>query len=169
MIRTRRRSSPLLRHPRRPSFPLLSIERIGGTIDVQSKTGKGVMVRMKIPLTLAIIPALIVTSAGERYAIPQVSLLELVGLDGDQSTKGIETIHGAPVYRLRGRLLPLVHLKTALHLEEATLIMDVLGLAQSSSILREGREQSIFPLSKNRAAESDSRSRAPSCARPGPP
>src|SRR6266853_1773429 len=96
------------------------IERIGGTIDVQSKTGKGVMVRMKIPLTLAIIPALIVTSAGERYAIPQVSLLELVGLDGDQSTKGIETIHGAPVYRLRGRLLPLVHLKTALHLEDAT-------------------------------------------------
>ena len=96
------------------------IERIGGTIDVQSKTGKGVMVRMKIPLTLAIIPALIVTSAGQRYAIPQVSLLELVGLDGDQSTKGIETIHGAPVYRLRGRLLPLVHLKTALHLEDAT-------------------------------------------------
>jgi two-component system, chemotaxis family, sensor kinase CheA len=96
------------------------IERIGGTIDVQSKTGKGVMVRMKIPLTLAIIPALIVTSAGQRYAIPQVSLLELVGLDGDQSTKGIETIHGAPVYRLRGRLLPLVHLKTALHLEETT-------------------------------------------------
>jgi two-component system chemotaxis sensor kinase CheA len=67
------------------------IERIGGTIDVQSKPGKGVMVRMKIPLTLAIIPALIVTSAGERYAIPQVSLLELVGLDGDQSSKGIET------------------------------------------------------------------------------
>jgi two-component system, chemotaxis family, sensor kinase CheA len=97
------------------------IERIGGTIDVQSKPGKGVMVRMKIPLTLAIIPALIVTSAGERYAIPQVSLLELVGLDGDQSSKGIETIHGAPVYRFRGRLLPLVHLKTALHLEDAKL------------------------------------------------
>jgi two-component system chemotaxis sensor kinase CheA len=97
------------------------IERIGGTIDVQSKPGKGVMVRMKIPLTLAIIPALIVTSAGERYAIPQVSLLELVGLDGDQSSKGIETIHGAPVYRLRGRLLPLVHLKTALHLDDAKL------------------------------------------------
>jgi two-component system chemotaxis sensor kinase CheA len=97
------------------------IERIGGTIDVQSKPGKGVMVRMKIPLTLAIIPALIVSSAGERYAIPQVSLLELVGLDDDQSSKVIETIHGAPVYRLRGRLLPLVHLKTALHLEDAKL------------------------------------------------
>jgi two-component system, chemotaxis family, sensor kinase CheA len=93
------------------------IERIGGTVEVQSKKGQGVMVRMKIPLTLAIIPALIVTSAGERYAIPQVSLLELVGLDGEQSGKSIETIHGAPVYRLRGRLLPLVHLKAALQLD----------------------------------------------------
>jgi two-component system chemotaxis sensor kinase CheA len=116
------------------------IERIGGTVDVQSRPGKGVLVRMKIPLTLAIIPALIVTSGGERYAIPQVSLLELVGLDnvsdidklGDvasdcdrgsggavKAVKGIETIHGVPVYRLRGRLLPLVYLKTALHLDDA--------------------------------------------------
>jgi two-component system chemotaxis sensor kinase CheA len=95
------------------------IERIGGTVDVQSKTGKGVLVRMKIPLTLAIIPALIVTSAGEPYAIPQVSLLELVGLDGGLSSKAIETIHGSPVYRLRGRILPLVHLKSALHLSDA--------------------------------------------------
>jgi two-component system chemotaxis sensor kinase CheA len=93
------------------------IEKIGGTVDLQSKPGQGVMVRMKIPLTLAIIPALIVTSAGERYAIPQVSLLELVGMDREQAKKGIETIHGAPVYRLRGRLLPLVHLKNELELD----------------------------------------------------
>ncbi|MFZ0686991.1 MAG: chemotaxis protein CheW [Terriglobales bacterium] len=90
------------------------IEKIGGTIDVQSTPGHGVLVRMKIPLTLAIIPALIVTSGGERYAIPQVNLLELVGLDRTQAQKGIETIHGAPVYRLRGNLLPLVHLKNEL-------------------------------------------------------
>jgi two-component system, chemotaxis family, sensor kinase CheA len=90
------------------------IEKIGGTVDLQSKPGQGVMVRMKIPLTLAIIPALIVTSAGERYAVPQVNLLELVGLDGEQARTGIESIHGSPVYRLRGRLLPLVHLKNAL-------------------------------------------------------
>jgi two-component system chemotaxis sensor kinase CheA len=91
------------------------IERIGGTVDVHSKPGQGVLVRMKIPLTLAIIPALIVTSGGEAYAIPQVHLLELVGFDSGESNKGIETIHGAPVFRLRGRLLPLVYLKTALH------------------------------------------------------
>ena len=92
------------------------IEKIGGTVDLQSKRGEGVLVRMKIPLTLAIIPALIVTSAGERYAIPQVSLLELVrvgpgaGRNGIEGRQGIEMIHGSPVYRLRGRLPPLIYL-----------------------------------------------------------
>ena len=65
---------------------------------------------MKIPLTLAIIPALTVTSGGDRYAIPQVSLLELVRLDGADAQRGIEYIHDAPVCRLRGNLLPLVYL-----------------------------------------------------------
>jgi two-component system, chemotaxis family, sensor kinase CheA len=95
------------------------IEKIGGTVDLQSKPGQGVLVRMKIPLTLAIIPALIVTSGGERYAVPQVNLLELVGLDGEQARKGIESIHGSPVYRLRGRLLPLVHLENVLQAKTA--------------------------------------------------
>ena len=54
------------------------------------------------------------TSGGDRYAIPQVSLLELVRLEGEQARKGIEMIHGAPVYRLRGHLLPLVYLKREL-------------------------------------------------------
>jgi two-component system chemotaxis sensor kinase CheA len=91
-----------------------NIEKIGGTVDVQSKLGKGSTVRMKIPLTLAIIPALIVTTAGDRYAIPQVSLLELVRLEGEQARKGLELVNGAPVYRLRGKLLPLVYLKREL-------------------------------------------------------
>jgi len=90
------------------------IEKIGGTVDLQSKPGEGVMVRMKIPLTLAIIPALIVTSASERYAVPQVSLLELVRVEARGERKGIEMIHGAPVYRLRGRLLSLVYLNREL-------------------------------------------------------
>ncbi len=87
-----------------------NIEKIGGTVDVQSKPGAGATVRMKIPLTLAIIPALIVTRRGDRYAIPQVSLLELVRLEAEQVRTGIEIVHGAPVHRLRGRLLPLVYL-----------------------------------------------------------
>jgi two-component system chemotaxis sensor kinase CheA len=67
---------------------------------------------------LAIIPALIVTSAGNRFAIPQVNLLELVRLEGDQTSNSIEWIQGAPVYRLRGRLLPLVYLRKVLNINE---------------------------------------------------
>jgi chemotaxis protein histidine kinase CheA len=91
-----------------------NIEKIGGTVDLQSQPGEGTTLKMKIPLTLAIIPALIVTSGGDRFAIPQVSLLELVRLQGKQAKIGIEFIHGAPVHRLRGRLLPLVYLKREL-------------------------------------------------------
>lgn len=91
-----------------------NIEKIGGTVDVQSKPGQGSIVRMKIPLTLAIIPALIVTTASDRYAIPQVSLLELVRMEGEYARKGLEMVNGAPVYRLRGKLLPLVYLSREL-------------------------------------------------------
>lgn len=94
-----------------------NIEKIGGTVDIQSQPGAGTMLKIKIPLTLAIIPALIVTSGGDRYAIPQVSLLELVRLEGEQARRGIERIHGSPVYRLRGNLLPLVYLDKELQVE----------------------------------------------------
>jgi two-component system, chemotaxis family, sensor kinase CheA len=97
-----------------------NIEKIGGTVDVKSKPGQGSTVRMKIPLTLAIIPALIVTTGGDRYSIPQVSLLELVRLEGEQVRKGIELVNGAPVYRLRGQLLPLVYLNRELGVDSAS-------------------------------------------------
>jgi two-component system chemotaxis sensor kinase CheA len=87
-----------------------NIERVGGSVDVQSRPGKGTTFRLKIPLTLAIIPALIVETGGERYAIPQVNLLELVRIEAADVISSIETLHGAPVYRLRGKLLPLVSL-----------------------------------------------------------
>jgi two-component system chemotaxis sensor kinase CheA len=87
-----------------------NIEKIGGKVDLHSEPGKGAIIRIKIPLTLAIIPALIVTCGGDRYAIPAASLVELVRIEGDQVEKAVEHIHEAPVYRLRGNLLPLVHL-----------------------------------------------------------
>ncbi len=105
-----------------------NVEKIGGAVDVQSTPGQGTTVRIKIPLTLAIIPALVVNCRGERYAIPQVNLLELVRLDGDQVHTGIEMVHGVPVHRLRGRLLPLVYLSRELQLEDAT------ASAQPSSV-----------------------------------
>ncbi|WP_293230515.1 chemotaxis protein CheW [Microcoleus sp. PH2017_05_CCC_O_A] len=92
------------------------IEKISGTIDVQSQVGKGTTFKLKIPLTLAIIPTLIITTGGSRYAIPQVNLLELMRLEGEQIKK-IEMFHGTPVYRLRGRLLPLIYLNRELQLE----------------------------------------------------
>jgi len=96
-----------------------NIERIGGTVELQSSPGKGTTVKVKIPLTLAIVPALIVCSGGQRFAIPQVSLLELVGLEGSDAQKRVEMIHGSPVYRLRGNLLPLVYLNRELGQVEA--------------------------------------------------
>ena len=80
-----------------------NIERIGGTIDLQCRPGQGTTIKIRIPLTLAIIPALVVTNAGDRYAIPQASLSELVCLEGDEAKHCIEYIHEAPVYRLRGQ------------------------------------------------------------------
>ena len=96
-----------------------NIEKIGGAVDVQSQLGQGAAFKLKIPLTLAIAPTLIVTCGGERYAIPQVSLLELVRLEGEPAQQGVEQVHGALVYRLRGNLLPLVYLTDALQLKQA--------------------------------------------------
>jgi len=96
-----------------------NIERIGGTVDVSSETGVGTTLNVKIPLTLAIIPALTVECAGERYAVPQVSLDELLCLEGDQARAGVEYLSGAPVFRLRGSLVPLVWLDHVLDLTDA--------------------------------------------------
>ena len=96
-----------------------NIEKIGGQVDILSKIGEGTTLKIKIPLTLAIIPALMVAAGGDRYAIPQVSLLELVRLEGEQARQGVERIQNALFYRLRGNLLPLVHLNRALAVDPA--------------------------------------------------
>jgi two-component system, chemotaxis family, sensor kinase CheA len=87
-----------------------NIERIGGTVDLRAQAGRGTTLHIKIPLTLAIVPALVVDSGAQRYAVPQASLVELFRVDGDQVHKVIERVHGTPVYRLRGKLLPIVFL-----------------------------------------------------------
>ena len=93
-----------------------NVEKIGGTLDIHSTVGHGTTLRIKIPLTLAIVPALIITCDEDRYCIPQVSLLELVRLEGERARKDIELMHSVPVYRLRGQLLPLVFLDEELKL-----------------------------------------------------
>jgi two-component system chemotaxis sensor kinase CheA len=116
-----------------------NVEKIGGTVDVQSKLGQGTTLRVKIPLTLAIIPALTITSGGERFAIPQVSLLELVRLEGNDAT--IETVQGAPIYRLRGKLLPLVYLNRVMKIESAESENSSSDQSANIVVLRAGEHQ----------------------------
>ena len=87
-----------------------NVERIGGKVELDSRPGVGTTLRLRIPLTLAIIPALIVRSRGQDFALPQGSLIELVRLSSEQAAAQIEWMENAPLYRLRGRLLPLVFL-----------------------------------------------------------
>ncbi len=94
-----------------------NIESIGGSVDLTSTLGQGSTAKLKIPLTLAIIPALIASAGGQSFAIPQVNLDELVRLSGEEARAGVERVHGTPVYRLRGNLLPLVDLRDELGLE----------------------------------------------------
>ena len=98
-----------------------NIERIGGTIELRSKEGRGTTFTIKIPLTLAIVSALIVQAGGERFAIPQIGVVELVRVgDEHEGSARIEMIKDAPVLRLRDRLLPLVSLSALLQLREPT-------------------------------------------------
>jgi two-component system chemotaxis sensor kinase CheA len=93
-----------------------NIEKIGGAVDVASTPGASTTVSLRIPLTLAIVPALLVVCDSIRYAIPQVDVLELVHLAANRVQQAVEWFHNAPVYRLRGNLLPLVYLRDQLGL-----------------------------------------------------
>jgi two-component system, chemotaxis family, sensor kinase CheA len=92
-----------------------NMEQIGGTVDLKSVPGAGTTFTIKIPLTLAIVSALIVEAGGERFAIPQLSVLELVRADSGGEHR-IERIKDTPVLRLRNKLLPLINLREILKL-----------------------------------------------------
>ena len=94
-----------------------NIDQIGGTIDVKSVMGEGSSFTIKIPLTLAIVSALIVEASGDRFAIPQLSVIELVRAQTNSEHR-IERIKDTPVLRLRNKLLPLIHLKKLLKIDD---------------------------------------------------
>jgi two-component system chemotaxis sensor kinase CheA len=101
-----------------------NIEAIGGTVDIHSRAGAGTTVRVRVPLTLAIIPALIVRCGGERFALPQTAVSELVPLRPDRAGPRIEGLADAPVMRVRGRLVPVVFLDRFLGLRAETACRD---------------------------------------------
>ncbi len=91
-----------------------NLDQLGGSIEIESEVGKGTTISVKLPLTLAIIPCQIVVTGGERYAIPQVNLEELLRIPAAKVKERIERVGNAEVVRLRGNLLPLIRLSDVL-------------------------------------------------------
>jgi two-component system, chemotaxis family, sensor kinase CheA len=93
-----------------------NVERVGGSVEVESRLGVGTTLRMRVPLTLAIVPSLVVRSGGQSFALPQSALIELVDLPKGDMAQVAQQIGSAEVYRLRERLLPMVWLNRLLGL-----------------------------------------------------
>jgi two-component system chemotaxis sensor kinase CheA len=94
-----------------------NLDKLGGQVEIVSEVGKGTTISIKLPLTLAIIPCQIITTSGERYAIPQVNLEELLRIPANQVKKRVEKVGNAEVVRLRGNLLPLIRLSDVIDAE----------------------------------------------------
>eukprot|EP00767_Chilomastix_cuspidata_P008280 gnl/Chilomastix_cuspidata/9445.p1 GENE.gnl/Chilomastix_cuspidata/9445~~gnl/Chilomastix_cuspidata/9445.p1 ORF type:complete len:571 (-),score=1.75 gnl/Chilomastix_cuspidata/9445:21-1658(-) len=106
-----------------------NLEKLGGIIDIDSKVGKGTSIKIKLPLTLAIIPSQIISAGNEKYAIPQVNLDELLRIPAGKIKEKIEKVGDAAVVRLRGTLLPLIRLS------------DVLGIKRTYTDPETGEER----------------------------
>lgn len=94
-----------------------NLDKLGGVVDIDSKPGEGTTIRIKLPLTLAIIPSQIIVAGGDRYAIPQVNLEELLRIPANQVKDRVEIVGDAEVVRLRGKLLPLIKLADVIGIE----------------------------------------------------
>jgi len=94
-----------------------NLDKLGGTVDILSEINVGTTISIKLPLTLAIIPCQIIMTGGERYAIPQVNLEELLRIPASQVKERIERVGNAEVVRLRGNLLPLIRLADVIGIE----------------------------------------------------
>ncbi|MCE5266914.1 MAG: chemotaxis protein CheW [Planctomycetaceae bacterium] len=113
-----------------------NIERLGGTVDVDSRVGQGTGVNLTLPLTLAIVPSLIVRCGAGRFAIPQASISELVRVKAGERADKLQCVNDAEVLRLRGNLLPLVRLSGALRLPSSGAnTPDHTGVAGNTNII----------------------------------
>ena len=112
-------------------------EKLGGHVDVETQVGRGTTVRLRLPLTLAIIPSMVVGVGSQRFAIPQVNVVEFVWVKAAEVRQRIEQVQGALVLRLRDKLLPLVRLSDVLSIERAVVLPD------SGEVIQDRRETLI--------------------------
>ena len=96
-----------------------NVEKVGGSVELESQLGSGTTVRMRVPLTLAIVPALVLQSGGQSFALPQNALVELVYVPQREAEQTVERMGTTELYRLREGLLPLVWLDRLLGLEQS--------------------------------------------------
>ncbi len=106
-----------------------NLEAVNGTIEVKSQLDRGTTFQLKIPLTLAIISALLVSSGKEQFAIAQNNLQEIVRIEGkEEIERRIETFYNVPIYRLRGKILPLIYLNQVLQLKDTEADPEILNI-----------------------------------------
>jgi two-component system chemotaxis sensor kinase CheA len=123
-----------------------NVEKLNGNLELNSTAGKGTTLSLKLPLTLAIIPCLIVRVGDERFAIPQVNLVELVSLYDEDALTQIECAEERELFRLRNRLLPLVRLSEVLADRVPFSVETRTGITER---YRKGREQSLVKVKEN--------------------
>jgi two-component system chemotaxis sensor kinase CheA len=97
-----------------------NVEKVGGSVELESRKGEGTTLRLRVPLTLAIVPSLVVRSGGQSFALPQSALVELVDIPGREFSQVVQRIGSSELYRLRERLLPMVWLDRLLGLAPDT-------------------------------------------------
>lgn len=113
-----------------------NFERLGGSVDIDTELGKGTTFTVRLPLTLAIVPSLIVRANEQRFAVPQTNISELVRIRTGDDTKRLERLRDVEVLRLRGSLLPLVRLSNVLGNSSTQPTDDTDGEAETSTSLR---------------------------------
>ncbi|OQX17885.1 MAG: hybrid sensor histidine kinase/response regulator [Desulfobulbaceae bacterium A2] len=129
-----------------------NLDKLGGSVEIESVVGKGSTINIKLPLTLAIIPSQIIVTAGERYAIPQVNLEELLRIPAAQVKDRIERVGDAEVVRLRGNLLPLIRLSDVLGIQRTYLDPDDMAVKEDRRENIADRRSRFTPLEEEQAA-----------------
>ncbi|MBN2718129.1 MAG: chemotaxis protein CheW [Deltaproteobacteria bacterium] len=137
-----------------------NLSNIGGVVDLESEMGKGTTIRVKLPLTLAILPSLMVEVGGEHFAIPQMNLLELQRIPAAKVASTIEKLGSVNVMRLRGELLPLIDLRDVLNIPRKRITHPETGKAihDKRETLSDRRSQeNMQPISEENRTTDDRR------------